>query len=255
VRRTAALALALGLAAAPARAAPDIAAAASLRHALPEVAAAFRDATGRDVGVSYASSGALTRQIRRGAPYGLFLAANAAYPQKLIAAGLTVGEGATYARGRLAYYVPGGSPLDAEAGLDGLTGALRAGTVRRFAIPNPKHAPYGERARQALRHAGVWDAVQPALVVGENAAQAARFAAQGPAAGGILPATLAQAPAFGAEGAHTRIAERRHAPLRHRLVTLTGAGETARRFRRFVLDGRGRAILRRHGLAVPGDGG
>ena len=254
MRGAAALALALGLAAAPARAAPDIAAAASLRQALPAVAAAFRDATGRDIGVSYASSGALTRQIRRGAPYGLFLAANAAYPRKLVDAGLTVGEGATYARGRLAYYVPEGSPLDADGGLDGLRRGLRTGAVRRFAIPNPKHAPYGERARQALRHAGVWDAVQPALVVGENAAQAARFAAQGPAAGGIVPATLAQAPEFAAEGGHTRITARRHAPLRHRLVTLTGASETARRFRRFVLGERARAILRRHGLAAPGDG-
>lgn len=235
----------------PAAERASVAVAASLRIAMPALIAAFERETGHSLRVAYASSGILTRQIRRGAPFSLFLAANADYPGKLVRAGLTVGAGTTYAHGRIGLFVPDGSPLDADAGLEGLRRALANGRVERFAIPHPGHAPYGVRARQALEHAGLWQRIQPVLVRGENAAQAAQFSASGSTAGGIIPASLGRAPRFAERGRFAPIAARRHAPLEQRMVLLAGADATARSFYRFMQGPVARRILERNGFALP----
>ena len=233
---------------------PAVAVAASLRIAMPALAAAFEDRTGHRIRLSYAASGLLTRQIRRGAPFELFLAANAAYPERLVRAGLTEGEGRVYAHGRIGLFAPDDSPIAVADGLAGLRRALAAGSVARFAIPNPRHAPYGVRARQALEHAGAWSAIQPALVVGENAAQAAQFAASGSTAGGIIPASLGRAPRFAQRGRFALIPAARHEPLPQRMVLLQGAGPVARALHDFLLSGRAREVLRMHGFSVPTSG-
>lgn len=231
---------------------PSIAVAASLRHAMPDIVAAFERDTGLRVRTSYAASGKLTRQAQRGAPFELFLAADAAYPQRLVAAGLTRGEPVTYALGRIGLFVPKGSARAADGGLAGLREALDAGALERFAIPNPEHAPYGVRARQALTHAGLWEAIQPLLVLGENAAQTAQFAASGSADGGIVPASLAATPRLQRAGRFAPIPEDRYERLAQQMVLLEGAGATAERFHAFMRGEAARAILREHGFAVPG---
>lgn len=233
---------------------PPIAVAASLRIAMPSLVDAFEDATGRQVRISYAASGVLTRQIQRGAPFELFLAANTAYPDKLIRAGLTDGTGTVYAYGRIGLFAPPDSPIDVSEGLAGLRERLADGSIERFAIPNPEHAPYGIRARQALRQAGLWTAIQPVIVVAENAAQAAQFAASGSTAGGIVPASLGLAPRFAQHGRFALIPPDRHEPLEQRMVLLKGAGATARALHDFLLTSEARAILREHGFSVTATG-
>ena len=248
----------LALAAVPPAAAaeaPSIAVASSLRPVLPAIAARFEAATGMRPRLSYASSGKLTRQILRGAPFELFLAADAQYPQRLVAAGRTRGAGTIYAYGRLGLFAPSGSPLAADGRLDDLRRQLAAGRVQRFAIPNPAHAPYGVRARQALQHANLWAALQPHLVRGENAAQAAQFASSGSTDGGLVPASLALTPRLRAAGRFDPLPDGWYRPLEHRMVLLAGAGDTARRFHDFLLTEPARALLREGGFAVPAAAG
>lgn len=231
---------------------PIIAAASDLQFALDQVAAAFRQETGRDVKIAYGSSGNFVRQIRQGAPYQMFLSADETLVADLAAAGLTASEGDLYAVGRIVLIVPRGSPLKADGTLADLRTALAAGRVQKFAIANPEHAPYGRRAEDALRHAGLWDAIEDKLVLGENVAQAAQFALSGGAEGGIVAYSLALAPDLAERAGYALIPEDRHEPLRQRMVLLKGAGATARLFYDFVKSPEGRDILKGYGFVLPG---
>lgn len=255
-RRLVAFVIALGLFGAPGLAArdlPKIAAASDLQFALVEVIAAFRRQTGDDVAVSFGSSGNFYRQIRQGAPFEVFLSADESFVLDLAEADLTLDRGALYAIGRIAIIAPHGSPLEADGDLNGLRAALADGRIERFAIPNPDHAPYGGRAEEALRHAGLWDAVAPKLVLGENVSQAAQFATSGSTQGGIIAYSLALSPKVSERGAYALIPDSWHQPLRQRMVLLKPAGDTARRFYDFLRGPRGRAILAAHGFAPPGE--
>ena len=244
------LALASGLRAE----APVIAAAADLQFALQEVAAAFESETGQSADLAFGSSGNFDRQIRQGAPYQIFLAADEKFVLDLSRDGFTRDDGVIYARGRIAIFAPYGSPLKADSALDGLAAALEAGRITHFAIANPEHAPYGERAMEALRHRGLWEAIAPKLVFGENVSQAAQFAASGNAQGGIIAYSLALAPKVAALGAHALIPEAWHTPLSQRMVLLRDAGPAAEHFYRYLQAPSARAILRRHGFELPGEG-
>ena len=229
---------------------PVIAAASDLKFALDEVAALFRARTGRGVRIVYGSSGNFARQIRQGAPFEMFLSADERFVQELQQAGLTRDAGVLYAVGRLALYVPAGSPVKADAQLADLRAALADGRLQRLAIANPEHAPYGRAAREALQHAGLWEAAQSRLVLGENVSQAAQFAASGSAQAGIVALSLVRAPAFAAAGAHAVLPAGWHAPLRQRMVLLRGAGRTAQAFHEFVQQAPARAVLERFGFTV-----
>jgi len=252
------LALVLALAAlAPGAAAqaPAIAAAADLTYALTEIAAAYKRETGNDVRIAFGSSGNFTQQIEHGAPFELFLSADEAYVERLAAGGLTRGAGTLYAVGRIALFVPRGSPLAAEPTLADLKLALRDGRVRRFAIANPEHAPYGRAAREALRHAGLWDAISPALVLGENASQAMQFAAGGATQGGIVPWSLAKAPEVAKLGTAALLPADWHAPLRQRMVLLKSATPRAVAFHAYLGSPEARRIFIRYGFVLPGEAG
>ncbi len=234
---------------------PRVAVASSLRQAMPVLIAEFERGSDARIRPSYASSGKLTRQILQGAPFELFLAADSAYPRRVAKAGVAAGEPTVYARGRIGLYVPAGSPLVADGQLDALAERLDAAGVERFAIAHPAHAPYGARARQALQRAGLWDAIQPVLVLGENAAQAARFAASGSVDGAILPASLATRPELADRGEFAPVPPGWYQPLAQSMVRLEGAGHSARRFHRFMQGPAAARILREHGFAVPGEDG
>ena len=232
---------------------PVIAAASDLQFALEEAAEAFSSETGLGVALAFGSSGNFVRQIRQGAPFQVFLSADEAYVDALAADGVTEGEGDLYGIGRIVILVPRGSRLKPDGTLRDLAAALEDGRLQKFAIANPDHAPYGRRAEEALRHAGLWEAIEDKLVLGENASQAAQFALSGAADGGIVAYSLALAPNFSGRGEYALIPQDRHAPLRQRMVLLKGAGETARRFYAFVASASGRAILKRYGFVLPGE--
>ncbi len=239
------------LAAAP-DAAPLVAAAADLRFALDEIAADFKRATGHDVRIVYGSSGNFRRQIAEGAPFELFLSADEAYVLALAREGFMVDDGVAYAIGRLALVVPAGSPLKLDGELADLAAAVADGRVRRFAIANPEHAPYGRAAREALQKAGAWDAIRDRLVLGENVSQAAQFAVSGSAQGGIVALSLARSPEVQGRGRFVAIPERMHAPLVQRMALTKRAQATAREFYAWLAGPQARAVLVRHGFAAPG---
>lgn len=243
--------LAAHAAALPAQAPPTIAAAANLNFALKEIAEHFRRDDGASVELVFGASGTLTRQIRDGAPFEMFLAADEEFPTQLSAAGLTRDTGAVYAVGRLAIFAPKGSPLSVDARLDGLSRLLQAGQVTRFAIANPEVAPYGRAAEAVLRTHGLWDALRPALVLGDTIAQAAQFATTGNAVGGLVAYSLVLAPEFGNRGTYAVIPDADYPPLRQRMVLLKRAGTIAERFYRYVLGANARAILQKHGFSLP----
>ncbi|MEO5375473.1 MAG: molybdate ABC transporter substrate-binding protein [Alphaproteobacteria bacterium] len=231
--------------------APAIAAAADLQVALTELAGRFRADTGREVRLAFGSSGNFARQIRQGGPFELFLSADEEYVLALARDDLTRDEGALYAVGRIVLVVPRDSPLEVDGSLADLRAALADGRLERFAIANPEHAPYGQRAEEALRHAGLWDAIAPRLVRGENVAQAAQFATSGSAQGGIVAWSLALSPGFAHLGAFALIAEDWHTPLRQRMVLLKGAGAVAEHFYAYLRQPAAREVLRRNGFAPP----
>jgi molybdate transport system substrate-binding protein len=230
---------------------PAIAAAADLKFALTEIAERFAADTGRQVKMSFGSSGNFARQIEQGAPFQLFLSADEAYVVRLAGQGLTVDDGTLYAIGRIVIFAPTGSPVRADAKLEDLSAALADGRLKRLAIANPDHAPYGRAAREALERAGLWQQAVPRLVLGENASQAAQFATSGSAQAGIIPYSLALAPAVSARGTYALLPEDWHRPLRQRMVLLKGAGETAHRFRDFLREPEARKIFERYGFVLP----
>lgn len=240
----------------PARAAevPVVAAAADLRFALGEVAAQFARRSGKAVKLSFGSSGNFRRQITEGAPFELFLSADEKLVLELAKAGRTEDEGALYALGRIVMIVPHGSPLKADPDFKDLAAALADGRLKKFAIANPEHAPYGRRAQEALTKAGLWDKLQGRLVLGENVSQAAQFATSGSSQGGIIAYSLALSPEVSKLGSFALIPQDRHEPLRQRMVLIKGAGETARRFYAFMQGREARAILERYGFVLPADG-
>jgi hypothetical protein len=132
--------------------------------------------------------------------------------------------------GRIVLFAPSGSALDPTAGLAGLARLVAGGGVRRFAIANPEHAPYGRAAEAALKKHGLWTALQPHLVLGENVTQAAQFATTGNAAGGIIAYSLALAPNLQGRGRYALIPADDHPPLRQRMVLTSRAGPVAQRF-------------------------
>ena len=246
----AATALALGTAGVRAADVPNVAAASDLQFALPDIAAAFTRATGREVRLSFGSSGNFRRQIAEGAPFELFLSADAGYVDALAREGRTEGDGVVYAIGRLALFVPHGSPIEPDATLRDLGRALQDGRLVKLAIANPEHAPYGRAAREALVHAGLWQALAPKLALGENVSQAAQFAASGAAQAGLVPDSLARAPALASRGRFVVLPVSMHAPLVQKMILLRGAGSTAHAFYDFLRQPAAREILERYGFEV-----
>jgi molybdate transport system substrate-binding protein len=233
--------------------APIIAAAANLEFAIVEIAERFSSETGMQVRLSMGSTGNIARQIRQGAPFEMFMAADDATILALHEEGLTRDEGTVYAVGRIVLVAPEGSPLEPEEGLDGLAALLEAGRITRFAIANPEHAPFGIAAREALVATGVWDDLHPVIVLGENVSQAAQFALSGNAEGGIIAYSLALAPQVGGRGSHALIDEELHAPLRQRMVLLAGAGAVAEAFHAYLAEPAAREIMERYGFGLPAE--
>ena len=230
---------------------PTIAAAANLNFALTEISEQFARQRGTRVEVVFGASGTLTRQIRDGAPFELFLAADEAFPNQLVAAGLTRNAGVVYAVGRLALFAPRGSPLTVDERLEGLARLAKSGGVTRFAIANPDVAPYGKAAEAVLRKHGLWEMLRPQLVLGDTIAQAAQFATTGNAVGGLIANSLVLAPGFADRGSYAVIPETDHPPLRQRMVLLKNASPVAAQFYEYLQSEGARAILRKHGYGVP----
>lgn len=230
-----------------------VAAASNMKFALDILAAQFRAETGQGLRIAYGSSGNFTQQLLHGAPFELFLSADEGAVFQLADAGRTLDRGTLYAEGRAVLFAPHASPLVVDERFDGLRAALAGARIQRFAIASPEHAPYGRAAEQALRSQGLWEAIRPHLVLGENVAQAAQFASSAASQGGIIPLSLALAPEVARLGRHALISPSWHAPLLQRMVRMRNAGPVAHVFYAWLQQPAARAVLRHHGFAVPGE--
>jgi molybdate transport system substrate-binding protein len=228
-----------------------IAAASDLRFALDEALLPFRAAQrGARIDVVYGSSGKIATQIRNGAPFDVFLSADRAFAQALHQDGFSGAAPRTYAIGHLVAW-----SADAELGRLPLAELVRDARVRRFAIANPQHAPYGMRAMEVLRSRGLAEAAGPKLVMGENIAQAAQFIESGAAQAGLVALSLVLSPALQGKGAYTRIPEGWHSALEQALVITRRAADNAlaHAFVAHLENPATRATLRRYGFALPGE--
>jgi len=228
-------------------AAVRVAAASDLKFALAELAELYQRQSGRRIELSLGSSGQFAQQIRQGLPVDLYMAADESFVIQLADAGLTRDRGVLYALGRIAALVPASSAIALDPALNGLRAAWPA--IHHFAMANPEHAPYGRAARQALERLGLWDMVQPRLVLGENIAQATQFVTSGAAQAGISALSLALAPEVARLTRHVVLPESLHAPLRQRMVLLKGARPEAADFYEFLQAAEARAVLQRYGFA------
>lgn len=229
-----------------------IAAAADLKFAMAEVVDTFRaNRPGDRIEVIYGSSGKFFTQIRNGAPFDLYFSADIAFPRELEKLGLAQGAARPYATGRLVLW-----SLRPELAKTALKDLPRA-PIRKFAIANPQHAPYGLRAKEALEHQGVWAAMQPKLVMGENIAHTAQFVDSGAAEAGIVALALVLSPTMAGKGAWTLLPDAWHAPLEQGyIITRRAAGNRlAADFARYMASEPARAVMRRYGFALPGEEG
>lgn len=240
---------ALGLAAAQPLA--TVAAAADLKFALEEVAVQFEKNSGHKLKLVFGSSGNFYSQLLQGAPFHLFMSADEGFVFKLTEAGKTEGRGKLYAYGRIGIKVPTGSSLKADGQLKDLSAALKDGRLKRFAIANPEHAPYGMRAEEALRRVGVWEQISSKLVYGENVSQTAQFALSGSTQGGIIAYSLALAPQIKAQGDFALIPEEWHQPLAQRMVLMKNAPAAAKAFYEHLSTPAAQAVMVRYGFAMP----
>jgi molybdate transport system substrate-binding protein len=227
-----------------------VAAAADLKYAMDEIVATFRRANPADeVVVTYGSSGKFHTQIRQGAPYDLFFSADVAFPRALAEAGCAASAATTYAFGRIVLW---SASLDASR----MTlASLADPSITRIAIANPRHAPYGRRAEQALRAAGLWGEVESKLVYGDNIAHTAQFVRTGNAQVGIIALALALNPSLAQHGGYFLIPQELHEPLEQGfIITRRAAGSAlARRFADFMGSRPARSVMSRHGFVLPGE--
>lgn len=237
----------------PAAAAAEspVAAAASLRVALDEIAQLFEKSSGSKIKISYGATGNLVRQIEEGAPFELFLAADEASVARLEKNGKTDGAGSALVDGRLAIVVPKGSPVAVDASLEGLKAALADGKVKHVSIANPELAPYGKAAREALQKAGVWDQVQPLLVQGENIGQAAQYVTSGAAEVGLVAQSLLFAPDVAAKVDQAPVDKSFYLPIRQAMAVLKNASANTKAFHQFLKSKEAAAVFEKNGFSIP----
>ena len=225
-----------------------VAAASSLRFAFQDIAPAFEQQAGARVTLIFGSSGSLTTQIEQGAPIDILFAANEGFIERLRdQAKVVPSTQQVYALGRIALAVNHRTGTPSPE----LPGLLDPG-VRRIAIANPAHAPYGLAAKQALERAGLWDQLQPKLVLAENVEQTAQFLRTGNAEAAIIAWSVAESPEIEYQLIETSL----HLPLRHAAAVVADSPrqELAGRFLQFVVAPEGQGIMREHGFAPLGEG-
>ncbi len=223
-----------------------MASASDLQFAFTEIGSIFEKETGAKVTFTFGSSGNLAKQIENGMPVDLFASADEEYVRQLAARGSLVPDTERlYALGRIALV----SSRTSGATVAKLEDLLKS-EVKRVALANPDHAPYGRAARQALESAGLWERVETRVVYGENVRQALQFVQTGNAEAGIVALSIVDVP----EVSHTLVGESLHQPLRQSMVVIKGTRQEslAREFEALVLGPKGRPIMQKYGFTLPG---
>jgi molybdate transport system substrate-binding protein len=229
-----------------------VAAASDLKFAMDELASEFRTHHPAIlVKISYGSSGNFYAQLQNRAPFDLYFSADIDYPRKLAGAGLALETNVfLYAVGRIVVWAPTNSPVDVEQlGIQ----SLLAPSVKKIAVANPRHAPYGRAAVAAMKSFKVYEQAESRLVYGENIGQAAQFVQSGAADIGIIAYSHAVAPPMRDAGRYWEIPLESYPRMEQGGLILHWARDKAAAcgFRDFVLGRHGREVLKRHGFSLP----
>jgi molybdate transport system substrate-binding protein len=226
-----------------------VASAADLQPVMTQIATRFEKRSGATVKLSFGSSGNFFAEIQNGAPYDLFFSADVDYPAKLQAAGFVEpGSLYQYATGKIALWTPANSAIDVSKGLS----VLNSEAVKKLAIANPSHAPYGRAAEAALKNAGLWDSVSSKVVLGESIAQTAQFVQSGNADVGIVALSLVLAPAMKEQGKYFIVPENLYLPLKQAaaIVKTSPHKNLAHSFLRFIKSSEITSLLQQYGFSV-----
>jgi len=228
-----------------------VAAASDLQFVMADLAGRFQKETGKTVKLTFGSSGNFFQQIQNGAPFDVFFSANLDYTKKLEDGGLTEpGTLYQYATGKIVIWVPADSKLDLNAGLAGLASPA----VKKIAIANPQHAPYGQAAVAALKKEGVYDKVADRFVLGENISQTASFVVSGAADVGIVALSLAVAPTMKDKGRYVEIPAGDYPAIEQACVVLKSSKEkeTAKAFVNYIKTPAAAELFKAYGFEVGG---
>ncbi len=221
--------------------------AADLAFAFKEIVPLFERSTGAKVTLVLGSTGNLAKQIENGAPADVFFAANQPFVDDLRAKGVLIAETqALYGQGRIVLAISKKAGVTAKD-----LGDLLKPEIRRIAIANPAHAPYGLAAREALEAAGLWERLRPKLVYGENIRHTLQFIQSGAVEAGIVALSLANVP----EIQFVPIDPELHRPLNQvaAVVKRSARPELGLAFIQFLNGPEGRPVMRRHGFRLPGE--
>lgn len=222
-----------------------VAAASDLTPAFTEIGSSLGTSRAIKVVFTFGSSGLLSKQIEQGAPFDVFASASEGFVDRLEPQGLVLqGSRRIFAQGRLVIW----QRQDAATPINSLQ-QLATPAIRRIAIANPEHAPYGLAARQALESRNLWKALQAKIVFGENVAQAFQFAQTGNVDAAIVAQSLANRP----QGRSIPVEPEAHAPINQTLCILRRSQqpEACQQFVEFLLSVDGRAVLQRYGFVIP----
>ncbi len=226
-----------------------VAAASNVVPALDAILAVYYRDTGKNIRYTSGSSGNLMHQITRGAPFQVFLSADENYVDRLHRLNLTRREGKIYALGKLGIFIPRYSTLANHTLAS--SKLFDDARMKRLAIANPEHAPYGRAAKEVLQNTGAWDHLQHVLIVGENAAQALQFALTGGVQGAIIPASLMTHQLPRDAGVFLEFPSNWHQPLRQKVVLLKNSSPDAEAFFVYLTSARARPIWRQNGYDLP----
>jgi len=227
-----------------------VAAAADLQFAMQEVGTLFQRESGKTVKLIYGSSGNFAQQLQNGAPFDMFFSANLDYPRQLEAAGLTEpGTFYQYAIGKIVVWVPNDSKLDLSSGLK----ALLNPSIKKIAIANPQHAPYGKAAVAAMQKENIYDQVKDKFVLGENISQTASFVASGSADVGIIALSLALSPNMKDKGRYAEVVAGDYPAIEQACVIMRSSKnkDIAQQFLKFIQSPPIRELFKKYGFAIP----
>ncbi|MGC5328645.1 molybdate ABC transporter substrate-binding protein [Brevibacillus sp. SYSU BS000544] len=222
-----------------------VAAASDLTHAFTEIGQVFEKKTNSKVVFTFGSTGSLATQIENGAPFDVFAAANITFVDNLKKKGKVIPDTQQlYAQGRIGLAVPIKSTYQVRELKD-----LLDPQIKKIAIANPEHAPYGMAAKQALEKAGLWEKVKDKLVFGKNISETLTFVLTGNAEAGIIAQSIAKED----EVTFQLIDPSMHKPLNQSIAVIQGTKEEelARQFITFVNEPESRKIMQKYGFAPP----
>lgn len=226
-----------------------VAAAADLQYALIEISKAFAQETGIEAKTVFGSTGKLAAQIKSGAPFDVFLAANLAYPDSLFKQGLAVAAPKIYSYGIVVLWTTRGIDLT-----EGLRALLNPAAVK-VAIPDPGHAPYGMAAVAALKRAGLYDSVKAKLVFGDNITQTAQYIATGSTDVGFNSKAIVISPQMTGKGKWVELPADSYPGIAQGAVVtkygLDNHRKSAKKFYEFIFIKKSREILKKYGFVLP----